>query len=151
MEKPEEYKPGQEIKCDIFAPGEYVDVSGISKGHGFQGVVKRHGFAGGPMTHGQSDKQRSPGSIGAQQPQRVIKGTRMAGRMGGVSSTVQKLEVVKVMPQENILLVKGAVPGVRNGVLMISQTVKKKKFRAAEKPVPVKEAKKGTSRKAVKK
>ncbi len=151
IDKPEEYKPGQEIKCDIFVPGEYVDVSGITKGHGFQGVVKRHGFAGGPMTHGQSDKQRAPGSVGAQQPQRVIKGTRMAGRMGGVNATVQKLEIVKVMPQENVILVKGAVPGVKNGLIMISQTVKKRKFKVVEKPVAAKETKKGTAKKEVKK
>ena len=151
VEKPEEYKLGQEIKCDIFAPGEYVDVGGVSKGHGFQGVMKRHGFGGGFASHGQSDKQRAPGSIGAQQPQRVIKGTRMAGRMGGVNVTVQKLEVAKVMPEENILLIKGAVPGVKSGMLMIAQTIKKKKFKLVEKKAPSKEAKKGTSRKELKK
>jgi len=151
VEKPEEYKPGQEIKCDIFASGEYVDVQGVSKGHGFQGVVKRHGFHGGPSSHGQSDKQRSPGSIGAQQPQRVLKGTRMAGRMGGMNVTVQKLEIAKIMPEENILLIKGAVPGVKNGMLMITQTTKKRKFAVVKKKAPAKEEKKGTSKKELKK
>ncbi|MDO8733892.1 MAG: 50S ribosomal protein L3 [Elusimicrobiota bacterium] len=125
VDNPADYKLNQEIKTDIFSVGDFVDVRGISKGHGFQGVIKRHGFTKGPVTHGQSDKLRSPGTIGAQRPQKVRKGLRMAGRMGGVGSTIQKLKVVKIIPEENILLVKGAVPGVKNGQLIISSTIKK--------------------------
>lgn len=125
VDNPSDYKLNQEIKTDIFSAGDFVDVTGVSKGHGFQGVVKRHGFAGGPQTHGQSDKLRAPGAIGPQRPQKVRKGLRMAGRLGGVGSTIQKLKVVKIMPEKNILFVKGPVPGVKNGQLLISSTIKK--------------------------
>ena len=125
IDNPADYKLNQEIKTDIFSAGDFVDVRGISKGHGFQGVIKRHGFTKGPVTHGQSDKLRSPGTIGAQRPQKVRKGLRMAGRMGGVGSTIQKLEVVRIIQEKNILLVKGPVPGVKNGQLLISSTIKK--------------------------
>ncbi|MFH1541332.1 MAG: 50S ribosomal protein L3 [Elusimicrobiota bacterium] len=139
IDDPSNYKLGQEIKCDLFSVGDFVDVTGISKGHGFQGVVKRHGFAGGPSTHGQSDKQRAPGAIGPQRPQKVRKGLRMAGRMGGIGVTIQKLKVVKIIPEKNILLVRGAVPGVRNGQVVISSAVKKTKVSSV---VPKKEVKK---------
>ena len=144
---PADYKLNDVLKTDIFSAGDFVDVTGVSKGHGFQGVVKRHGFAGGPQTHGQSDKQRSPGAIGPQRPQKVRKGLRMAGRMGGVGSTIQKLKVVKIIPEKNILMVKGAVPGVKNGQVIISSTVKKVKV----KPVVVQKEAKKIAKKEVKK
>ena len=98
---------------------------GIAKGKGFQGVVKRHGFSGGPKTHGQSDRWRAPGSIGAgTDPGRVWKGTRMAGRMGNRRVTVQNLQVVEVLTDKNILLVRGSVPGAKNGLLMVRRAVK---------------------------
>jgi large subunit ribosomal protein L3 len=134
------YQLGQEIKADIFQAGDYIDVSGISKGKGFAGVVKRHGFAGGPSTHGQSDRQRHPGSISAQGFQRVIKGLRMAGRMGSERVTIQGLEVVSVDPVNNVMLIKGAVPGVNKGLLLIEKTIKKIKVKAA--PVVSKKDKK---------
>lgn len=119
---------GDVITAAIFKPGDKVDVTGTSKGKGFAGVVKRHGFAGGPATHGQSDRHRAPGSIGSgTTPGRVWKGTRMAGRMGGERVTVQRLEIVEVDPERHLLLVKGSVPGARNGLLMIRRTVKGKK------------------------
>lgn len=130
IDKPDETQPfqlGQAIKCDIFSPGDFVDVRGISKGLGFQGVVKRHGFGGGPTTHGQSDKQRAPGAIGPQRPQKTRKGKKMAGRMGGKNLTIQKLQIVKTIPEKNILLIKGAIPGVKNGQVVISSTIKKVK------------------------
>jgi len=104
----------------MFREGERVKVSGISKGRGFQGVVRRHGFGGGPKTHGQSDRHRAPGSIGQSSfPSRVMKGLRMAGRLGNERVTVRNLEVVKVDSERNILMVKGAVPGARNSVVII--------------------------------
>jgi large subunit ribosomal protein L3 len=116
---------GQKVDVSIFSPGERVDVTGLSKGRGFAGVVKRHGFGGGPKTHGQSDRLRAPGSIGAgTTPGRVFKGTRMAGHMGNARVTVQNLEVVLVDPERNLLAVKGAVPGARNGLLLIRKAVK---------------------------
>jgi len=134
------YQLGQEIKVDMFQAGEYVDVSGISKGKGFAGNVKRHGFAGGPSTHGQSDRQRSPGSISAQGFQRVIKGLRMAGHMGSERVTIQGLEVVSVDAAKNLMLIKGAVPGTNKGLIIIEKTIKKVKFKAA--PVASKKDKK---------
>lgn len=115
-----EWQIGQKITADVFAAGDVVDVTGISKGRGFQGGVRRHGFRGGPKTHGQSDRQRAPGSIGAgTSPGRVEKGTRMAGHMGAVRVTVTNLRVVKVDAERNLLLVRGAVPGAKNGLLFI--------------------------------
>ena len=120
-----QYEEGQKIRVSIFDIGDRVDVTGISKGKGFTGVVKRHGFGGGPKTHGQSDRQRAPGSIGAgTTPGRVYKGTRMAGRMGNARVTVQNLQVVLVDPERNLLAVKGAVPGARNGLLVIKEARK---------------------------
>ncbi len=111
-----EFKIGDEIKTDIFTEGEKIKVRGKSKGKGFQGVMRRHGFGGvGGTTHGQSDRLRAPGSIGASSyPSRVFKGQRMAGRTGNDSVTVSNLRVVKILPEENIILVKGAVPGAIN-------------------------------------
>ena len=103
--------------ASVFAPGDKVAVSAVSKGKGFQGVVKRHGFAGGQRSHGQKHSEREPGSIGSTGFMRVIKGTRMAGRMGGDTITVKNLKVLEVNPEANLLLVSGAVPG-RNGALV---------------------------------
>ena len=118
-----EYKLGDTLGVDIFVEGEFVDVVGTSKGKGFQGVVKRHGFAGvGQATHGQHNRLRAPGSIGAgSDPSRVFKGMRMAGRMGGDRVTVQNLRVLKVVPEKNLLVVKGAVPGHKNGYVTIQR------------------------------
>ena len=119
------YEEGQKIRVSIFDVGDLVDVTGISKGRGFAGVVKRHGFKGGPKTHGQSDRHRAPGSIGqTTTPGRVYKGKRMAGHMGNERVTVQNLRVVLVDPERNLLAVKGAVPGARNGLLLIKEAVK---------------------------
>lgn len=121
----EEHHPGEVLSVDIFQPDQLVDVSGTSKGRGFQGVVKRHGFRGGPRTHGQSDRLRAPGSIGSgTTPGRVWKGTRMAGRMGGKRVTVQNLRVVEVLADRHLLLVCGSVPGPKNGLLIIRRAVK---------------------------
>ena len=118
-----EYKLGDIITVDHFEEGEFVDVSGTSKGKGFQGVVKRHGFAGvGQATHGQHNRLRAPGSIGAASyPARVFKGMRMAGRMGGEKIKVQNLRVLKVVPEKNLLVVKGAVPGHKNSFIIIEK------------------------------
>ncbi len=109
-----ETTPEEELK-----EGAKLKVSGVSKGKGFQGVVKRHGFHGGPKSHGQKKKHRSPGSIGATGPQRVLPGTKMAGRMGGVTSTVRNLEVVAYDANRRILMLKGAVPGNKGEPLKI--------------------------------
>ena len=118
-----EYKLGDIIKVDHFIEGEFVDVTGTSKGKGFQGVVKRHGFAGvGQATHGQHNRLRAPGSIGAASyPARVFKGMRMAGRMGTDSVKVQNLRVLKVILDQNLLVVKGCVPGHKNAYLKIEK------------------------------
>lgn len=115
------YQTGVEVKVDtLFAQGDVVSVAGTSKGRGFQGVVKRHHFGGGSKTHGQSDRVRAPGSIGSSSyPSRVFKGMRMAGRMGGERVTVKNLRVVKVIPESNLLLVKGSVPGHNNSYVEI--------------------------------
>lgn len=110
---------GKSIDASQFVPGEAIKVTGVSKGRGFQGVVKRHGFHGSPATHGHKDQLRMPGSIGSTGPQRVFKGVRMAGRMGGTRVTVRGLEVVSVDAVKNVVVVKGAVPGPRNGVVFI--------------------------------
>ncbi|HEY7067912.1 MAG TPA: 50S ribosomal protein L3 [Chloroflexota bacterium] len=111
---------GTKIDVSMLEPGELVDVTGTSKGRGFAGVVKRHGFRGGPKTHGQSDRHRAPGSVGSgTTPGRVFKGMRMAGRMGGERITVQNLQVMQVDPERNLVALKGAVPGARNGLLLI--------------------------------
>jgi large subunit ribosomal protein L3 len=121
----EEHEVGQLLNVDLFQPGQLVDVTGTSKGRGFQGVVRRHGFSGGPKTHGQSDRHRAPGSIGAgTTPGRVWKGTRMAGRMGNKRVTIQSLEVVEVLPEQHVILIRGSVPGAKNGLVMIRRAVK---------------------------
>jgi large subunit ribosomal protein L3 len=123
MDKPE---AGQEVKVDIFKPGDAVDVTGTSKGLGFQGVVRRYHFAGGPKTHGQSDRLRAPGSIGGSSfPSRTWKGQKMGGRMGGEQVTIKNLEIVLVDSEKNILGIKGAVPGKENGLVIIRKKVAK--------------------------
>ncbi len=120
-------KVGDKVDVSLFQEGDLVDVIGVSKSKGFAGVVKRHHFAGGPKTHGQSDRHRHPGSIGSTtSPGRVLKGMRMAGRMGGERVTVRQLEVFKADTDHNLLLVKGAVPGNRNGLLLIRKSSKGK-------------------------
>jgi len=113
-------KLGQTINVGIFSEGDRVKVSGITKGKGFQGVMKRHGFRGAQRTHGQSDRERAPGSIGASSfPSRVLKGQRMAGRKGGERVSLRNLEVIKVFPESNLLLVKGAIPGANGGLVEV--------------------------------
>lgn len=115
------FKLGEEIKVEfLFSKGDVISVSGKSKGRGFQGVVKRHHFRGGPNTHGQSDRVRAPGSIGgSSSPSRVFKGQRMAGRMGNTRTTVKNLKVVKIIPESNLLLIKGSIPGHINSYVEI--------------------------------
>jgi large subunit ribosomal protein L3 len=122
-------KVGQKIKIDeVFSKGVMVDVVGISKGKGFAGVVKRYGFKGGPKTHGQSDRHRAPGSIGATTtPGRVFKGLKMAGHMGVDQVTVQGLEVVGVDPENETILIKGAIPGPAGSLVLLKKSLKKKK------------------------
>ena len=119
----EDFKLGDTITVDHFIEGEFVDVSGTSKGKGFQGVVKRHGFAGvGQATHGQHNRLRAPGSIGAAYyPARVFNGRRMAGQMGNVKVKVQNLNVVKVVAEKNLLVVKGSVPGHKNAYVIVQK------------------------------
>ncbi|ASF44329.1 MULTISPECIES: 50S ribosomal protein L3 [Capnocytophaga] len=115
------YKLGDTITVDFFTEGEFVDITGTSKGKGFQGVVRRHGFGGvGQTTHGQHNRLRAPGSVGASSyPSRVFKGMRMAGRMGAEKVTVQNLKVLKVVAEKNLLLVKGCIPGHKNAYVTI--------------------------------
>ncbi len=123
----EEIKVGDKVDVGLFKEGDLVDITGVSKGKGFAGVVKRHGFAGGPKTHGQSDRHRAPGSIGATtSPGRVFKGKRMAGHMGTNRVTVRHLKVYRADPERNLLLVRGAVPGARNGLVLIEKLEGKK-------------------------
>ena len=124
------YKPGETIKfSEILHPGDEIKVTGLSKGKGFAGVVKRWGFKGGPKTHGQSDRQRSPGSIGqTTTPGRVYRGKKMAGHMGSDTVTITKLEVVEVDSENNFILVKGLVPGAKSGKLLVTKTGENKKF-----------------------
>lgn len=113
---------GIQITVEMFKPGDVVAVTGTSKGKGFQGGVKRHGFRGGPKTHGQSDRFRAPGSIGASSsPSRVWKGMKMAGQMGNETVTIRNLRIVEVNKEKNLLLVKGSVPGSRNGIIRITK------------------------------
>lgn len=119
----DDYKLGSEITVDFFNDAVYVDVIGTSKGKGFQGVVKRHGFGGvGQTTHGQHNRLRSPGSIGAASyPAKVFKGTRMGGQMGNERVTVQNLQVIKVIPEHNLLLLKGSIPGCKGSIVAIEK------------------------------
>jgi len=118
-----DYKLGDAITVEHFIEGEFVDIAGTSKGKGYQGVVKRHGFAGvGQSTHGQHNRLRAPGSVGASSyPSRVFKGMRMAGRMGGERVKVENLRVYKVVPEKNLLVVKGCVPGHKNSYVIIEK------------------------------
>ena len=118
-----EYNLGDVINVELFEEGDWVDVTGISKGKGFQGVVKRHGFAGvGGQTHGQHNRQRKPGSLGAcSYPSRVFKGKRLPGQTGGVQVKVLNLKVIKVIPENNLILVKGSIPGAKGSYLKIEK------------------------------
>jgi len=121
----EELEEGQTLTVEVFEEGERVDIVGKSKGRGFAGVVKRYGFSGGPKTHGQSDRQRAPGSIGAgSTPGRVFKGKRMPGRMGNDTVTSQNLLVSRIDPENNIIAVRGSVPGPKNGLVIIKEARK---------------------------
>jgi large subunit ribosomal protein L3 len=125
----ENYQVGQKLNVSLFAQGDLVDVSGISKGKGHAGVVKRHHFGGGKKTHGQSDRMRRPGASGATTtPGRVLRGMRMAGQMGNRRATVLNLEVVQVDQERNLLAVKGAVPGAKDGLLFVRKARKEKKI-----------------------
>lgn len=116
---------GQKVDASVFQPGDLVDVVGTSKGKGFAGVVKRHHFRGGPRTHGQADRERAPGSSGSTTtPGRVLKGTRKAGQMGNARVTVQNLQVVEADSERNLLLLRGAIPGARNGLVLIKKARK---------------------------
>ena len=122
---PDGCEAGHELNAEMFAPGDYVDVVGTTKGKGFAGVIKRHGFHGGRATHG-SMFHRAPGSIGASaDPSRVFKGTKLPGHMGSARKTVQNLLVWAVRPEMNVILVRGAVPGSKNGYVLIKQAIKK--------------------------
>lgn len=121
------YTMGQKVDVTLFKPGDKVNITGVSKGCGFAGVVKRYHFKGGPQTHGQSDRLRHPGAIGSTTtPGRVWKGQRMAGHMGDHQVTALNLEVYQADPARNLILVKGAVPGARNGLLLINKSERKK-------------------------
>jgi large subunit ribosomal protein L3 len=127
LDNSQEVKVGDTVDASLFSPGDKVNITGISKGKGFAGVVKRHGFAGGPKTHGQSDRHRAPGSIGSgTTPGRVLKGKKMAGRMGTQRVTARNLEVLKADTEHNILVVRGAVPGMPKGLLMITKADRSK-------------------------
>jgi large subunit ribosomal protein L3 len=122
-----EFSVGQQSRADRFSVGELIDVTGTTKGRGFQGGVKRHGFSGGPRTHGQSDRLRAPCSIGAcATPGRVLKGMRMAGHMGHDRVTIQNLRVLRVDTERNLLLVQGSVPGPNKGIVIVRRAVKSK-------------------------
>ena|SRR3990170_2907328 len=125
------YQVGQKLGVELFQPGEMVDITGTSKGRGFAGGVRRHGFRGGPKTHGQSDRHRAPGSIGAgTTPGHVLKGLRMAGHMGAARVTVRNLKVLESNPATGVLVVEGAVPGARRGLL----TIRRARVGAGQKP-----------------
>ena len=117
------YSLGQEVSCDIFEAGEVVDVTGTTKGHGFQGVIKRHGQSRGPMGHG-SHYHRKPGSMGTMRPMRVFKGKKLPGHMGVLTVTIQNLEIVSVDKENNVILVKGNVPGPKKSLVVIKTSVK---------------------------
>ena len=117
------YKLGDSITVDLFTENDFVDIQGVSKGKGYQGVVKRHGFGGvGQSTHGQHNRLRAPGSVGAcSYPAKVFKGMRMAGQMGNEKVTIQNLQVIKVMPDHNLLLIKGSIPGCKGSIVLIEK------------------------------
>jgi large subunit ribosomal protein L3 len=123
LDNVDDYEIGSEFNVDLFAPGDIVDVVGTSKGKGFAGAVKRWNMARGSMGHG-SKYHRRPGSLGAKGPARVFKGRKMPGRMGGERVTVQCLQIVKVYPEKNLILIKGAIPGPRKGLVIIKNSIK---------------------------
>ena len=142
-DKASTFQVGQALKVDAFAAGDFVDVFGTSKGKGFAGAMKRHNFHGGPSTHGQSDRARAPGSSGSNTfPARVYKGKRFPGHMGSERVTVQHLEVVQVIPDKDLMLIRGAVPGTIECLLTIRETVKRIKKRTIHAPEPGKKEKK---------
>ena len=118
-----DYKMGDTISVDFFSESDFVDVVGTSKGKGYQGVVKRHGFGGvGQSTHGQHNRLRAPGAVGAcSYPAKVFKGMRMAGQMGNERVTVQNLQVVKIIPEHNLMMIKGSIPGAKGSIVMIEK------------------------------
>lgn len=118
-----EYASGQQILADIFKEGDFIDIVGTSKGKGYQGAIKRHNFSGGPATHG-SRFHRAVGSVGTRHPQRTVKGRKNAGHMGNERVTVQSLRVQSVAPEKNLILIKGAIPGPRGGIVIIQEAVK---------------------------
>jgi len=141
-DKAASFEVGQSLKVDAFAAGDYVDVFGISKGKGFAGAMKRHNFHGGPHTHGQSDRARAPGSSGSNTyPGRVFKGKKFPGHLGVERVTVQHLEVVQVMPDKDLMLIKGSVPGPLESLITIQGTVKRVKMRVIHAPEPGKKEK----------
>jgi large subunit ribosomal protein L3 len=145
----EGFQAGQQIRVSQFAAGDVVDVSGDNKGKGFAGVVKRHKFKGGPKTHGQSDRWRAPGSLGGQQPQRVYKGLRGPGHMGHEWSTVQRVEVVSVDEAQDLMLIRGSVPGPNGSCVTVRQTTRPR--RARKGPAPAAAPKKSAKPEAKKK
>jgi large subunit ribosomal protein L3 len=133
LESVDGYQVGQALSVELFAPGELVDVTGVTKGRGFQGGIKRHGWLGGEASHG-SMFHRAPGSIGASSdPSRVFPGHRLPGRMGATRVTVAHLEVVRVLPEQHLLVVRGAVPGATGGLVLVRKSVKAAKPPAARK------------------
>lgn len=148
VDKPEDYKVGQEVRVDIFAPSDCVDVMGVSIGKGFQGGVKRYHWAGGPESHG-SMHHRAPGSIGASSdPSRTYKGQKLPGRMGNACVTVQNLEVISIDKDNNILVVKGSVPGAGNNLLIIRRSKKKAKVLPKKKQIVKKKKEEAKAKKA---
>lgn len=127
-----QFSVGQKISVDVFQKGDFVNVSGTSRGRGFAGTVKRHNFGGGPTTHGQSDRLRAPGSIGSQGPQHVLKGTRMAGHYGAKTTTIENLQILDVDKENNLILVKGAIPGARGGIVWVLPTKRKHRVKMPE-------------------
>jgi large subunit ribosomal protein L3 len=148
-DKASSFQIGQALKVDSFTAGDYVDVFGISKGKGFAGAMKRWNFHGGPSTHGQSDRARAPGSSGSNTyPGRVFKGKKFPGHLGVERVTVQHMEVVQVVPDKDLMLVKGAVPGTLQSLITIWETVKRTKKRVLRAPEPGKKDKKKEAAKA---
>jgi len=146
-DKAESFQIGQTLKVDSFASGDYVDVFGISKGKGFAGGMKRHNFKGGPSTHGQSDRARAPGSSGSNTyPGRVFKGKKFPGHLGVERVTVQHMEVVQVMPDKDLMLLKGAVPGSLENLITVRSTVKRVKARVIHAPEHKKDKKKDVAK-----
>jgi large subunit ribosomal protein L3 len=125
-EEAAKFQPGQQVKADLFAKGDYVDVVGTSKGRGFQGVVRRHGFTMAGKSHGAHEHRRHAGSVGCRKPQRTRPGQRMAGQMGNARRTVQNLKVFAVVPEQNVILIRGAIPGPNGGYVIVRRALKRK-------------------------